>query len=72
MMNPGSNYMMMRMRQAIAKLEAEKAELEAIVADLKAAGAKAKPKKAFEDVEPKAKPVVKKLELDEETTPEKE
>jgi len=70
MMNPGSNYMMMRMRQAIGRLEAENKALKEEVAALKASGAKSKPKAAFADVPAKQKPVVKKLDLDAETTKE--
>lgn len=72
MMNPGSNYMMMRMRQAMKNLEEENKLLKQEIADLKSAGAKSKPKAAFADVPAKQKPVVKKLDLDDsaETTKE--
>jgi uncharacterized membrane protein len=70
MMNPGSNYMMMKMRHAISTLEKENKELKALVEELKAQGAKPKPKKFEVDEAPKAKPVVKKLELEDEPAAE--
>lgn len=72
MMNPGSNYVMMKMRQRIAQQDIEIAELKETIEQLKASGAKAKPKKLEIDEAPKKKPVVKKLDLDDEPTIEKE